>query len=260
MAKAAEDKENIMSPEGTQDKFVAMVSAKADVTLPLSEFHPRCMLTTPAHEIPLPRFPVIDYHNHLDAQDPDQVLKIMDACGIEHIVNITMKVGEEAIQVIDRFHAADAARFSTIGWMDWAGVERSDFVNVSVERLERLVEHGAAIDANNERYEELAAHPDWGFHGAEFSKHQLLEQRDRVFSTHGGADDRSAKAGGGRAQGGGRGERSGRIEAHDLCLEGLLFDIHPSPFFRQNHTQLCAERGEQVTIMLRCLHLGDAFA
>jgi predicted TIM-barrel fold metal-dependent hydrolase len=227
-----------MSEQKTQDKFVAMVSAKADVTLPLSDFHPRCMLTTPAHETCLPRFPVIDYHNHLDAQDPVSVLKIMDACGIEHIVNITMKVGEEAFRVMDRYKAIDADRFSTIGWMDWTGVESSDFIAVSVARLERLVEHGAVgfkiwkdlglsvrdasgelmrvdderlapifekaaelgvpvmvhigdpeafflpIDANNERYEELAAHPDWGFHGAQFSKHELLEQRDRVFSRH----------------------------------------------------------------------------
>ena len=227
-----------MSEQKTQDKFVAMVSAKADVTLPLSDFHPRCMLATPAHEIQLPRFPVIDYHNHLDAQDPENVLKIMDACGIEHIVYITMKVGEEAFRVMDRYKAADAARFSTIGWMDWTGVESTDFVDVSVTRLERLVEHGAVgfkiwkdlglsvrdasgelmrvdderlapifekaaelgvpvmvhigdpeafflpIDANNERYEELAAHPDWGFHGAQFSKHELLEQRDRVFNRH----------------------------------------------------------------------------
>ena len=36
----------------------------------------------------------------------------------------------------------------------------------------------------NERYEELAAHPDWSFCGAEYSKGQLLEQRDRVIARH----------------------------------------------------------------------------
>jgi predicted TIM-barrel fold metal-dependent hydrolase len=40
------------------------------------------------------------------------------------------------------------------------------------------------IDANNERYEELAAHPDWGFFGAQFGKDALLQQRDRVFQRH----------------------------------------------------------------------------
>jgi hypothetical protein len=80
-----------MAEQLEQDKFIAMVSARASVTLPVSDFHPRSMLTTPVHEIKTPRFPVIDYHNHLDAQNPAQVLRIMDACGIEHVVNITTK-------------------------------------------------------------------------------------------------------------------------------------------------------------------------
>jgi predicted TIM-barrel fold metal-dependent hydrolase len=40
------------------------------------------------------------------------------------------------------------------------------------------------IDANNERFEELAAHPDWSFYGSQYGKHDLLEQRDRVFRRH----------------------------------------------------------------------------
>src|SRR5580698_779861 len=131
-----------MSQQATEDKFIAMVTAKADVTLPLSDFHPRSMLKAPIHEIERPRYPVIDYHNHLDAQDPENVLRIMDACGIEQIVNITMKVGDEALTIIDRYRRAEPARFSTIGWMDWTGVERRDFIDLSLERLERLVEHG----------------------------------------------------------------------------------------------------------------------
>jgi predicted TIM-barrel fold metal-dependent hydrolase len=227
--------------ENAQDKFIAMVSAKAAVTLPISDFHPRSMLHSVAHTIEKPRFPVIDYHNHLDAQDPAAVLKIMDACGIEHIVNITMKVGDEAVAMIDRYRSADAKRFSTIGWMDWSGADDPDFasfVDLTLRRIDRLVAEGIVgfkfwkdlgwsvrdssgelirvdderlapifdrlgelgmpvmvhigdpeafflpIDAYNERYEELAAHPDWGFHGAQFSKDELLQQRDRVFMRH----------------------------------------------------------------------------
>jgi hypothetical protein len=40
------------------------------------------------------------------------------------------------------------------------------------------------IDPQNERYEELAAHPDWSFHRSHFSKSELLVQRDRVFARH----------------------------------------------------------------------------
>jgi predicted TIM-barrel fold metal-dependent hydrolase len=220
------------------DNFMAMVSAKAEVTLPLSEFQPQSTLVTEEHHVQRARFPVIDYHNHLDALDPVDVLRIMDACGIERTVNITMKTGDEAIAVIKKFHSVDAERFATIGWMDWSDVERDDFIKVTLDRLERLVEHGAKgikfwknlglsvrdrkgdllrvdderlapvfdkagelgipvmfhiadpdafflpIDARNERYEELAAHPDWGFHGSHYSKKDLLDQRDRVIARH----------------------------------------------------------------------------
>jgi predicted TIM-barrel fold metal-dependent hydrolase len=40
------------------------------------------------------------------------------------------------------------------------------------------------VDRFNERYEELAAHRDWSFYGSEFSKQELLEQRDHVFARH----------------------------------------------------------------------------
>jgi predicted TIM-barrel fold metal-dependent hydrolase len=221
-----------------EDKFVDMVTATAKVTLPLGDFHPRSTLVSDRHNIERARFPVIDYHNHLDALDPIEVLGVMDACGIERIVNITMKTGQKALEIIKKFHNADHQRFDTIGWMDWSGVERSDFVQVSLDRLEQLVERGAKgikfwkdlglsvrdgkgnlmrvdderlaplfdkaaqlsipvmfhtadpdafflpIDAQNERYEELAAHPDWSFYGSHFSKADLLSQRDTVIARH----------------------------------------------------------------------------
>jgi Amidohydrolase len=223
---------------GEQDKFRAMVTATAEVDLKLTDFHPRSMLVTAEHPVERPIVPAIDYHNHLDSCDPREVLTIMDACGIERIVNITMQTGDAALAVLHRFHAAAPERFSTMGWMDWSGIERPDFFRRSVERLELLVEHGACglkmwkdlgltvrdasgqllridderlapifekaaelkvpvmfhtadpdafflpIDQYNERYEELAAHPDWGFYGAHFSKRELLDQRDRVIARH----------------------------------------------------------------------------
>jgi predicted TIM-barrel fold metal-dependent hydrolase len=220
------------------DKFLAMMTAKAEVDLPLSRFAPRSQLKTASHVIEQPRFPVIDYHNHLDAQSPEAVLRIMDTCGVQKIVNITMQTGHAAIETIHRFHRAAPERFATIGWMDWSGIERSHFTQLSLDRLERLVEHGACgikfwkdlgltvrdgngdllrvdderlapifdkaaelgvpvmfhtadpdafftpIDRFNERYEELAAHPDWSFYGSHFSKASLLAQRDSVIARH----------------------------------------------------------------------------
>lgn len=229
----------------TQDPFLSMMTAKAEVGLPLGDFHPRSELVTPDRTPQHPRFRTIDFHNHLDAIDPAYALRVMDECGIERIVSITMEVGEAALETMARLHGAAPGRFSTIAWMDWTGASElgpapdgGDFIGLSIDRLERMVEQGACglkfwkdlglkvrdangklmgvdderlapiferagelgifvmfhtadpsaffrpIDGQNERYEELAAHPDWGFHGAQYSKRELLAQRDRVFKRH----------------------------------------------------------------------------
>lgn len=220
------------------DLFQQMVAATADVALPLSEFAPASMLVTPAHEVTRPRFPAIDYHNHLDALDPADVLRIMDECGIERIVNITMRTGTEAFDIAARFRRAAPDRFTTMAWMDWHDLHVPGFFERTVERLDAWVERGACgmkiwkdlglsvrdergalltvdderlaplfdragelgvpvmfhtsdpdaffrpLDRFNERYEELAAHPEWCVHGAGFGKNDLLAQRDRVFARH----------------------------------------------------------------------------
>ena len=220
------------------DKFVAMVSAKAEVDLRLSNFEPRSTLVREEH---LPQRPVvdaIDAHNHLDSMQPRDVLAIMDRCGIERVLNITMQVGTAAVAVLKRYQSADADRFATMAWMDWTGSERETFWPKLTEHFERMVEQGACglklwkdlglsvrdgsgallridderlapifekaaelrvpimfhtadptaffspIDKFNERYEELAAHPDWGFSDSPVSKDALLTQRDAVFARH----------------------------------------------------------------------------
>ena len=127
----------------TEDKFLKMVSAKVETDLRLTDFAPRHMLVTKSHEIPRAKFPAIDFHNHIDSSDPFEVLKVMDACNIERIVNITMQTGETAFEILRRFHSAAPERFSTIAWMDWSDLDEPGFFERSVERLERIVEAGA---------------------------------------------------------------------------------------------------------------------
>lgn len=220
------------------DKFIDMVTARAEVDLRLSDFAPRSMLVVPEHNIGRTKFPVIDYHNHLDTQDPENVLRVMEACNVERIVNITMRVGDEAFEIHKKFKAESAERFETIGWFDWTDLHAEGFWQSSVERLKRMAEAGfcgvkiwkdlglrltdadgkllrvdderlapfyecagelgipimfhisdpdaffVPIDRFNERYEELAAHPDWSFYGSQYSKDELLAQRDSIFKLH----------------------------------------------------------------------------
>jgi predicted TIM-barrel fold metal-dependent hydrolase len=232
-----------------QDRFVSMVTAKAEVDLRLSDYQPHSMLRAANHEPRTPVVPAIDYHNHLDSTEPRDVLAVMDACGVEKVINITMQTGEAALAQIRRFHAASADRFATIGWMEWSDLHAPDFIARSLARLEQLAAHGAVgikfwkdfglllrdpsgelvridderfaplfdkarelglavmfhtadpdafflpIDATNERYEELAAHPEWGVQFATIAKSELLDQRDRVFARHPGTQFVAAHVG-----------------------------------------------------------------
>ena len=64
--------------EEAGDKFIAMVSAKAETDLRLSDFAPRPALVVPAHDVTRAKFPAIDFHNHLDALDPARVLRVIN--------------------------------------------------------------------------------------------------------------------------------------------------------------------------------------
>ena len=63
--------------------------------------------------------------------------------GAQQVLDFTMQVGQTALDIMDRFHTAALGRFHSIGWMDWSGVERKDFAQVTIERLKRMREHGA---------------------------------------------------------------------------------------------------------------------
>src|ERR1700743_2542158 len=125
------------------DPFVSMMNAESEVALSLSDFMPRSMLRIAEHSIDRPKFPAIDFHNHIDGMEPSEVLRIMDACGIEHLVNITMKPGTDGLESLARLRAASPKRFSTIAWMDWRDLADDGFFERSVRRLEQCVAAGA---------------------------------------------------------------------------------------------------------------------
>jgi predicted TIM-barrel fold metal-dependent hydrolase len=130
-------------PGDERDPFVSMMRAESKVTLNLSDFSPQSMLRVPEHSLQHPKFAAIDFHNHIDGMEPAEVLRIMDACGIEHLVNITMKPGTDGIESLIRLRATASGRFSTIAWMDWRDLHEDGFFDRSVRRLEQCVSAGA---------------------------------------------------------------------------------------------------------------------
>ena len=194
--------------------------------LALEDYRPRQALRTPAHAVGLPRFPVIDAHNHLGAafggdwagRTAGELREALDASGVERIVDLDGGWGDALLAELERWQAPLPGRvavFAGLEYARWAndpafgeteaarlraGVAagarglkvwkllglrardpRGRIVPVDDERLDPLwatagelgvpvtihvadpIAFFDPLDARNERWEELHAHPDWHF-------------------------------------------------------------------------------------------------
>jgi predicted TIM-barrel fold metal-dependent hydrolase len=194
--------------------------------LALEDYRPRQALRVPEHRITKPRFPVIDAHNHLGvpfggdwfAREPEELAAVMDAAGVERMVDLDGGWGDGLRREITRWQRALPGRvvvFSGLDYDGWPGDPR--FGETEAVRLREGVAAGARglkvwkllglrardasgrlvvvddprldplwaaagelhipvtihvadpiaffdpLDARNERWEELHAHPDWHF-------------------------------------------------------------------------------------------------
>lgn len=194
--------------------------------LALEDYRPRQRLRVPATVVPRPRFPVVDAHNHLGApfggewpsRDSVSLAAVMDAAGVEAMVDLDGGWGDPLRREIDRWQAALPGRVAVFAGLDyarWADDER--FGSTEARRLREGVAAGARglkvwkllglrardpggrlvpvddprldplwatagelgipvvihvadpvaffdpLDAENERWEELRANPDWHF-------------------------------------------------------------------------------------------------
>ena len=192
----------------------------------LRDYAPRPMVRVTEHHPQRPRFPVIDVHNHLGsvfggdwvARTADELEAVLDASGVDVIVDLDGGQGDHLSDEIDRWRAMDPARvlvFSGLDYDSWQGAD--DFGEREAAALRDAVARGARglkvwkplglrargpdgrlvaiddvrldplwataaqlglpvlihiadpfaffepLDAHNERWEELEAHPDWHF-------------------------------------------------------------------------------------------------
>ncbi|MBT2211073.1 amidohydrolase family protein [Actinomadura sp. NEAU-AAG7] len=114
----------------------------------LSEYRPRTRLRVEESHVPRAAVPAIDAHNHLgrwltgDWTIPDvkSLLALMDACGVEAIVNLDGRWDAELEANLDRYDRAYPDRFLTFCHVDWTRLGRPGAL---AESLRKSVAAGA---------------------------------------------------------------------------------------------------------------------
>lgn len=101
--------------------------------LRLVDWHPVSQLRTHATEVTRTAVPAIDIHNHLGRwltedhgwmiDDVPALVAVMDACGIDAIVNLDGMWGDELSENVARYDAAFAGRFLTFCQLDWSLID-----------------------------------------------------------------------------------------------------------------------------------------
>ena len=95
--------------------------------LPLAEYRPRSRLVVSETAVDRPRFPAVDAHNHLGrwltdgwcVADVGALLALLDEVGVEAIVNLDGRWGDELEANLDRYDRAHPARFVTFCHVDF---------------------------------------------------------------------------------------------------------------------------------------------
>jgi predicted TIM-barrel fold metal-dependent hydrolase len=120
-------------------------------TIKLAEFTPVSMLHAEAHEVLRARFPVVDFHQHVNdklekdglAYPPEKLLALMDAVNVRTLVILTGPRGTE----IDRLMAAlvkpHPGRFVVFTQVDWSKVDEPGFGRRAAAQLRDSVARGA---------------------------------------------------------------------------------------------------------------------
>ena len=209
--------------------------------LKLLDWQPKSQLVVRQTQVPKPKFPVIDIHNHLgQLKNTNMYLEQMDKAGIWKCVSLDGRsAGDFYKEHLRVSQGAAKDRFLVFFAPDFSKIDEPDFGVREARKLEEAVTLGikgmkifkslgltlkdksgklvpvddpridplwakcgelgipvaihvsdpnaffTPIDRFNERYDELAAHPNWSFYGEQFpAKEEILAQRNRVITRH----------------------------------------------------------------------------
>ncbi|HEX2806490.1 MAG TPA: amidohydrolase family protein [Kineosporiaceae bacterium] len=101
-------------------------------TLRLRDWRPVAQVKAPSTTVSRPAVTCIDVHNHLGrwlssdgdwlVKDVRELLDVMDTCGVETIVNLDGRWGEELTANLERYDRAHPGRFITFAHFDWTAL------------------------------------------------------------------------------------------------------------------------------------------
>jgi predicted TIM-barrel fold metal-dependent hydrolase len=108
------------------------------------------MLVTKATLVPRAKFPVIDAHNHLgggrERLTPQRVahyLEVMDATGVQTVVNLDGGWDERLAETLAALDNAHPGRFLTFALINFAGIDQPGWTERELKRLESGFKAGA---------------------------------------------------------------------------------------------------------------------
>ena len=122
--------------------------------LKLVDFRPKSQLIVPETTISAPRYPIIEAHTHLegdfgahwDKRPWEELIDVLDAAGVRHVVDLDGMRGERYFDYhLRTFKERDPDRFKIfcgVEWHEWRN-KRNRFGEWAAGHLEQLVRRGA---------------------------------------------------------------------------------------------------------------------
>jgi predicted TIM-barrel fold metal-dependent hydrolase len=120
--------------------------------LRLVDFRPRSSLRVPVHEVPRPRYPVVDAHNHLGSafggdwatRPQAELIAALDEASVELLVDLDGGQGDSLSAEIERWQAAYPDRVAVFAGLDYDGWAADPaFGEVEAARLRDSAARGA---------------------------------------------------------------------------------------------------------------------
>ena len=135
-------------------------SPPASPSLRLADFEPRSVLHVTENHIDRPRYPVIDAHTHLSwgtrseegiflsaertfLSNPEELLPVMDRCGVRAMVNFTGGYGAGLTDCIDRYDRTHPGRFFTMTEPIYERFTDPNYPRLQVDAIEQAHRAGA---------------------------------------------------------------------------------------------------------------------